>query len=72
MGDLGYGVGGIAAALVPRVERIMGLEPERWQRWENFQRQHPNLSFLQESVENLSLADAGKDVVTEFPISSVM
>ncbi|WP_237269462.1 hypothetical protein [Pseudothauera hydrothermalis] len=50
----------------------MGLEPERWQRWENFQRQHPNLSFLQESVENLSLADAGKDVVTEFPISSVM
>lgn len=61
--DLGCGSGGIAAALAPRIDRIVGVDPQPWQRWKDFQRQYPNLSFLQESVESLSLADASVDVV---------
>lgn len=33
--DIGCGSGGIAAALAPRVGRMVGVDPEPWQRWDD-------------------------------------
>jgi 2-polyprenyl-3-methyl-5-hydroxy-6-metoxy-1,4-benzoquinol methylase len=61
--DLGCGSGGIAFHLAPHVRSIVGIDPEDWARWEEFQQQCPNLRFMQESVEDLSCADASADIV---------
>jgi ubiquinone/menaquinone biosynthesis C-methylase UbiE len=61
--DIGCGSGGIAFHLAPLVRSMVGVDPESWQRWKDFQDQRKNLQFLQESVESLSIPDASVDVV---------
>lgn len=43
--DIGCGSGGIAATLAVRVERMIGVDPEPWERWRDYRLQHPNLDF---------------------------
>lgn len=43
--DIGCGSGGIAATLAVHVERVVGIDPEPWARWEDFRKRHPNLVF---------------------------
>ena len=43
--DIGCGSGGIAVALAPKVRRMIGIDPEPWQRWHDFESAHANLSF---------------------------
>ena len=43
--DLGCGSGGIAATLAGRVRRMVGVDPEPWQRWDGFRTDHANLEF---------------------------
>ena len=61
--DVGCGSGGIAFHLAPLVRSMVGVDPESWQRWKDYQNQRKNLRFLQESVESLSIPDASVDVV---------
>ncbi len=61
--DIGCGSGGISYHLAPHFERVCGVDPEPWQRWQDFTRERPNLSFREESIESLSLPDASVDVV---------
>lgn len=43
--DIGCGSGGISATLSNQVEHVIGVDPEPWQRWDEFRRQHANLEF---------------------------
>jgi SAM-dependent methyltransferase len=43
--DVGCGSGGIASALAPNVERMVGVDPEPWPDWAPMAEQHANLSF---------------------------
>ena len=61
--DVGCGSGGIAFHLAPLVRSMVGVDPESWQRWNDFRDQRKNLRFLQESVERLSIPDGSVDVV---------
>lgn len=61
--DIGCGSGGIAFHLAPLVHSMIGVDPESWVRWNEFQTQRNNLKFLHELVENLSLPDSCADVV---------
>lgn len=61
--DIGCGSGGIAATLAQHVERVIGVDPESWQRWEPYQREHVNLTLRQGSYCDLPslLADEPVD-----------
>ncbi len=61
--DLGCGNGEIASHISRHVKQVIGVDPEPWTDWKDLQQQHPNLRFVQESVENLSCADASADLV---------
>jgi 2-polyprenyl-3-methyl-5-hydroxy-6-metoxy-1,4-benzoquinol methylase len=61
--DIGCGSGGISRHLAPAFREICGVDPEPWQRWEEFTAECPNLSFRQESIETLSIASDSVDVV---------
>ncbi|MDM8568723.1 class I SAM-dependent methyltransferase [Thiotrichales bacterium HSG1] len=61
--DIGCGSGGIVNAIAPKVKSIIGIDPEPWTRWTEFQATHTNLHFLNESVENLSCTDNSVDVI---------
>jgi 2-polyprenyl-3-methyl-5-hydroxy-6-metoxy-1,4-benzoquinol methylase len=61
--DIGCGSGGIAATIAPQVKSIVGIDPEPWPRWTEFQKKHTNLQFLNESVENISCTDNSVDVI---------
>lgn len=61
--DIGCGSGGIAFHLAPLVRSMIGVDPESWRRWSDFQSQRDNLQFLKEPVESLPLPDASTDVV---------
>lgn len=61
--DIGCGSGGIAAHLAPRVESMTGMDPEPWPRWAEWLDAHPNLKFLQGSVENNNLKPHSFDVI---------
>ena len=61
--DIGCGSGGISFHLAPAFKSVCGLDPEPWQRWQEFTAERPNLSFREESIETLSLADNSVDVV---------
>lgn len=39
--DIGCGSGGIAAALAGQVRRVVGLDPEPWERWKQLCEDHP-------------------------------
>lgn len=43
--DIGCGSGGIAAALSTHVERMIGMDPEPWERWRTYRTQRSNLEF---------------------------
>ncbi|MDE2461791.1 MAG: class I SAM-dependent methyltransferase [Gammaproteobacteria bacterium] len=51
--DIGCGSGGIAATLAGHVERVVGVDPEPWERWQSYRSQHPNLSFHVGSYRDL-------------------
>jgi SAM-dependent methyltransferase len=63
--DIGCGSGGIAAALAAKVDRVVGVDPEPWERWNAFQEQHANLQFLVGNHGDVRalLGAAGVDVV---------
>jgi len=51
--DVGCGSGGIAATLAQHVERITGVDPESWERWEQFLAEHSNLKLHQGSYRDV-------------------
>ena len=51
--DVGCGSGGIAATLAQHVDSVIGVDPESWQRWEQFRAAHSNLRLHQGSFRNL-------------------
>lgn len=63
--DIGCGSGGVAATLASCVERIIGVDPEPWERWQTFNRQHANLEFHVASYRELEalLGSESVDVV---------
>lgn len=63
--DMGCGSGGIAAALAPKVKKIIGIDPEPWSRWSTWTREHSNLEFIEGSYENDPplLAENSVDIV---------
>jgi ubiquinone/menaquinone biosynthesis C-methylase UbiE len=61
--DIGCGSGGISSTIAPHVKSIIGIDPEPWGRWHDFQRINQNLRFLNEDIENLSCADNSMDVI---------
>ncbi|MCK5877903.1 MAG: class I SAM-dependent methyltransferase [Candidatus Marithrix sp.] len=61
--DIGCGSGGIAMNIAPQVKSIVGIDPEPWPRWTEFQAAHTNLYFVNESVENLSCNNNSVDVI---------
>lgn len=61
--DIGCGSGGISYHLAPTFKTVCGIDPEPWERWQQFTRERPNLSFQEESIDTLSLAEDSVDVV---------
>jgi SAM-dependent methyltransferase len=61
--DIGCGSGGISFHLSPAFKTVCGIDPEPWQRWDEFVAKRPNLSFQEGSVDTLGLVDASIDVV---------
>ena len=61
--DIGCGSGGISFHLAPGFASVCGVDPEPWNRWQDYTSQQSNLSFREESIENLSLPDDSVDVV---------
>lgn len=61
--DIGCGSGGIAANIAQHVESVVGIDPESWSRWADFEDQFANLQFQKESIESLSCADNSFDVI---------
>jgi 2-polyprenyl-3-methyl-5-hydroxy-6-metoxy-1,4-benzoquinol methylase len=51
--DIGCGSGGIAATLAAHVRQVIGVDPESWERWQNFRAAHPNLAFHKGSYRDL-------------------
>jgi SAM-dependent methyltransferase len=51
--DLGCGSGGVAATLAATVSEVVGIDPEPWARWQDFQEKYENLSFYKGSYLNL-------------------
>lgn len=43
--DIGCGSGGIAAALAAFADRVVGVDPESWERWTWYRERHPNVDF---------------------------
>jgi len=61
--DIGCGSGAICAHMAPSFKQMVGVDPEPWERWQDYISEFPTLSFREESIENLSLPDASVDVV---------
>ncbi|MEJ2273591.1 MAG: class I SAM-dependent methyltransferase [Woeseiaceae bacterium] len=61
--DIGCGSGGISYHLAPHFASVCGVDPEPWQRWQEFSTERPNLNFIHESIETLSIEDNSVDVV---------
>ena len=61
--DIGCGSGGISFHLAPNFREVCGIDPEPWERWQDFSADCPNLRFSAESVESLSFADNSVDIV---------
>lgn len=43
--DIGCGSGGIAASLAPFADKVIGVDPESWERWNAYRECNPNLEF---------------------------
>ena len=61
--DIGCGSGGISAHLAPSFKQVCGIDPEPWERWNDYTSAYPTLSFREESIENLGLPDNSVDIV---------
>lgn len=63
--DVGCGSGGVAATLAEHVQRVVGVDPESWARWNQFRQQHSNLDFHAASYRDLGtlLRPGSVDVV---------
>lgn len=63
--DIGCGSGGVAATLATHVQHVVGVDPESWERWNQFREQHPNLDFHAASYRDLEtlLGPESVDVV---------
>ncbi len=61
--DIGCGSGGISYHLAPAFRSVTGVDPEPWQRWEEFTAEQPNLRFLEASIDSLDIADDSIDIV---------
>ncbi len=63
--DIGCGSGGVAATLATHAQRVVGVDPESWERWNQFREQHSNLDFHAASYRDLEmlLAPESVDVV---------
>lgn len=44
--DVGCGSGGIAAAIAPLVDQVIGVDPEAWPAWSEAAMLHRNLTFI--------------------------
>lgn len=51
--DIGCGSGGVAATLAAHVQHVIGVDPESWERWNQFRKDHPNLDLRQGSYRDL-------------------
>jgi SAM-dependent methyltransferase len=60
--DVGCGSGGVAAALAANVHRVIGIDPEPWQRWPDFARVNPNLEFHAGSYARLAEVAAAESI----------
>jgi len=49
--------------MAPSFKQLCGVDPEPWERWQDYTSECPTLSFREESIENLSLPDESVDVV---------
>jgi SAM-dependent methyltransferase len=61
--DIGCGSGGISFHLAPAFRSVCGVDPEPWQRWQEFTAKQRNLRFLEASIESLSIEDNSVDIV---------
>lgn len=63
--DIGCGSGGIAATLASHVQQVIGVDPERWERWDAFRAAHANLVFHEGTYRDLErlLGNESIDVV---------
>ncbi|MDJ0904992.1 MAG: class I SAM-dependent methyltransferase [Woeseiaceae bacterium] len=61
--DIGCGSGGISYHLAPAFRSVTGVDPEPWQRWQEFTDKRSNLSFVESSIESLGIDDDSVDVV---------
>lgn len=61
--DIGCGNGGIAAAIACQVSTVTAVDPEEWQQWDIFRRDHENLFFINKKIEQLSLPSQSFDIV---------
>lgn len=60
--DIGCGSGGISFHLAPHFRTVCGVDPEPWQRWQDFIAERDNLSFQQGSGDSLGFAANSIDV----------
>lgn len=61
--DIGCGSGGIAAHISPYIKSMTGIDPEPWERWDEYRKSQKNLTFLNESIDSLSCKDNSFDVI---------
>jgi SAM-dependent methyltransferase len=61
--DIGCGSGGISFHLAPAFRSVCGVDPEPWQRWEDFKARASNLGFMEATVDTLDIEDNSVDVV---------
>ena len=51
--DIGCGSGGVAATLAGHVQHVVGVDPESWECWNQFRKDHPNLDLHEGSYRDL-------------------
>lgn len=61
--DLGCGSGEIAFHLAGHMRDVTGVDPEPWQRWDEFLALRSNLNYLHENAEALSIPPDSVDIV---------
>lgn len=63
--DIGCGSGGISAELSIQANYVTGIDPEPWQRWDDYQRDRLNLTFKKMGYQEMEalLGECSMDVV---------
>jgi len=60
--DVGCGSGGISATLAQYVDHVIGVDPESWDRWGQYQNDHSNLILRKASYGDLPTTIASESV----------